>query len=369
MSHATLRLLPFSGGTSTLYEHGVEILPFIANEKLDALAEEFRKMEDEFPEFAPDARCQLNVQPLVLGAFAAYGNPSSFHNSFVKTRRHEATKAVITNGIFKRFLEDPRIRLPPSSYKLEVLFDRVMHRHPHQETTPETAHRDVTPREQLSAGDFVFGGWVNLSKHDQFFTCQPGSHLHVANTTEASAFGEGFNKLTPEARQQYVPHRRKFTVPPGSIIIFVQHILHEVFKSSDDHEQMRLFMGWRLTTGGRLLFAEKKRRAIDMLGVPLLPSGQKPVMYGSNHGSVYLNKPFRWCAGRENNGTTIDWLRKSFAEQVKERNFGKKVAFHNRAMDSLREYGFDATKYEYEAPDRALMLSLHDIDTQKLSLR
>ena len=129
----------------------------------------FKEAERSFPEFYP------GTKPYVLGGFAAYGNPSSFHCPLVKLLRQATFEAVMKSNIFQRYLKKVR----PDEYKqfhLEVLFDRILHRFAGQQAGVETAHRDVTPSKFLHEedDDLLFGGWLNMTSHEQFFIGKPG---------------------------------------------------------------------------------------------------------------------------------------------------------------------------------------------------
>lgn len=335
-----------------LSTYGVETLPVITSDDMNDIQHQFSHMEASFPEFT------INARPLVLGGFAAYGNPSSFHNSFVKQLRKQCLEAVMNNSIFTRFLQ--AMGTNESDYKLEVLFDRILHRFKGQKPVSETAHRDITPSSELHDGDYVFGGWLNLSNNDQHFICKPGSHLDARDTKTAANSSSGFNTLSKESTQkEYLPFRKEFTVKPGQLIVFPQHILHEVVSNKSKHDQYRLFIGWRLTTGDTLMFHQQKKHAVQQLSVPVLPSGQIPPMYSANHASVFKNKPFNYVSpSASRKGTLLDWLGSSFIDKVK--NTFVNGTMYKRCMLSLREYGIQSG-YEYSEEDAGIMLSLHNI--------
>ena len=215
----------------------------------------FREAEQSFPEFKSGAK------PHVLGGFAAYGNPSSFHCPLVKALRKATFEKVRSSKIFQKYLEEIR---PTThwNYRLEVLFDRVLHRFPDQKPNAETAHRDVTPGKFLKEedDDLLFGGWLNLTRHEQFFVGKPGSHLGIRNTFEVSQAHQGFSTLDPKSEEykDYQNTKQKFSVPPGHLIIFPQHLIHEVLSQKSKHEQFRLFIGWRLTRATTPLFPDKE---------------------------------------------------------------------------------------------------------------
>lgn len=302
----------------------------------------FRETERSFPEFKPGA-----VGPYVLGGFAAYGNPSSFHCPMVKYLRKATFEKVQRSKIFQKYLEEIR---PTThwNYRIEVLFDRMLHRYPGQKPTAETAHRDVTPSKYLRQedDDLLFGGWLNLTQHDQFFVCKPGSHLGIRNTYEVSQAHQGFAKLDPNSAeyQEYQSTKQVFTVPAGHLIIFPQHLIHEVLANKTEHEQFRLFFGWRITKAMTPLFPNKEE-VIDTLGVPFEPSGQMPPMYSANHGSAFKNKPFNWIGAGGPNGSLLDWWDQNLKVPMK------------RHLDSLKSYGLEYP--EYTPGEKEFMMTLH----------
>lgn len=305
----------------------------------------FKEAERSFPEFKPGA-----TGPKVLGGFAAYANPASFHCPFVKKLRQLTLKRVLKAQIFQKYLEEIR---PTThwNYRVEVLFDRILRRYPDQKPGAETAHRDVTPNKFLKEedDDHLFGGWLNLTDHDQFFVAKPGSHLGIRNTFEVSKAHKGFCTLDlkSDEYQNYQETKEMFTVPPGHLIIFPQHLIHEVLSKKSEHEQFRLFFGWRLTKGTQPLFPNKES-TIDDLGVPMIPSGQIPPMFSSNHQSCFKNKPFNWI-GKEGgpSGTLLEWWDKTL-----------RVPF-TRHMDSLKSYGLEYPGYSPE--EKEFMMSLHKL--------
>jgi hypothetical protein len=303
----------------------------------------FREAEQSFPEFKPGTR------PFVLGGFAAYANPASFHCPLVKALREIVLGRVIKSRVFQEYLE----KIRPTThwgYRLELLFDRMLHRFPDQKPGAETAHRDVTPAKFLNKADddLLFGGWLNLTGKDQHFVAKPGSHLGIRNTYEVAQKHQGFCTLDlkSDEYQDYQATKETFTVQPGHLIIFPQHLIHEVLSKKSDHEQFRLFFGWRLTKGTSLLFPTKEQ-TIDDLGVPIIPSGQIPPMFSSNHQSCFQNKPFNWIGSGGPRGTLHDWWEASLLVPM------------TRRMESLKSYGLDYPGYEPN--EKHLMMTLHKL--------
>jgi len=305
---------------------------------------EFKDIEKTFPEYKDTATT------FVLGGFGAYGNPSSFHNPLVKKLREKALNKV--KQIFREYLQNKR---PENygDYKIECLFDRMMHRHIKQVPSAETAHRDVTPGKLLKEedDDILFGGWINLSKHDQYFIGLPGSHLEFKNTYEVSKAHIGFCKLDIKSDdyKEYQKNKKKFVVKPGHIIIFPQHLLHEVLANKSENEQFRLFTGWRLTLSNTVLFTNKEQ-TIDNLDVPYIPSGQVPSIFSKMH-IMYKNKEFCWVGKYKpiEKGTLLEWW---------DKNININISF-NRNMSSLKDYNLDYEKYTQN--QKKFMMTLHKL--------
>jgi hypothetical protein len=152
-------------------------------------------------------------------------------------------------------------------------------------------------------------------------------------------------------------------VKPGHLILFPQHILHEVLSNKSKHVQYRLFIGWRLTKSKTLIFEQQKKQAIRDLSVPVLPSGQIPPVYSANHASVFKNKQFNYISATAiPRGTLIDWLETSFIDKVKEKFVNGTM--HKRCMLSLTEYNM-RDGFEYSEEDAQIMLSLHTVGSPK----
>jgi hypothetical protein len=320
---------------ATLIKEGVQTLKIFENDH----EQEFIQMMNEFPEYKKDA------SPCVLGGFGAFGNPSSFHHPLIKNIRKQVFDKLIDSGILQEFLHHFNYQ----GYSIEVLFDRVMHRYPKQKPSAETAHRDVTPTEFLGTDDIIFGGWVNLSKNFQYFSYLPESHLNENSLINSIQVGlEGFNKINEYELINFKMNKQLITIKPGEMIIFPQHIIHEVLAKGYNYHQYRLFLGWRLTKSNTLLF-KNKGEAISELGVPLIPSGQKPPICSPCH-YMFKNKTFNWISKDypKNRGTLLDWFEKSFNIHV------------TRFIDPLKFYNLPFE--EYSDTEIQLMMTLHPLN-------
>ena len=258
-----------------LYDHGYTTVPVIDAGGLPGLRDQLDETIRTFPEYITDAT------DFVGGSFCAFGNPSSFHNPVVRRIRrvvHAAT-APLWLSYTERYIRGA---------KLEQIIDRLMVRPPTKKVASETWHRDEAIG--LSDGDQVFGGWINLDNSRQLFRCVPGTHTKLAGS------GGGFSKISKD--QHALLHEKAVyvEVPPGHVLIFFEHIVHEVVSKKLRHTMYRLFTGWRLTYTDQPLDPMSqdpsdparglKRKLEDQAPMPI-KSGQEaaiwPKLYWTNH--------------------------------------------------------------------------------------
>eukprot|EP00931_Biecheleriopsis_adriatica_P033975 TRINITY_DN19677_c0_g1_i2.p1 TRINITY_DN19677_c0_g1~~TRINITY_DN19677_c0_g1_i2.p1 ORF type:complete len:441 (-),score=40.93 TRINITY_DN19677_c0_g1_i2:25-1347(-) len=238
----------------------------------------------QFPEFLPGAH------RLVLGSFGALGNPSSFHHPEVRRCRLRCMQSAI--DLFRCYLQRIDSR---RGQKLELLWDRLCWRKRGDKLGYETAHRDIS-KHKLEQ-DEVFGGWLNLDPSSQYFHCVPGSHCEALQPGRSGFCREASSSV--EVRRM-----QRVEVPCGHMVVFYQHILHEVPRQVITVDSLRLFVGWRLTSSLASLqdLASEASAAVPdtdevicLQAVPLLPSGQSPPMYGLNHASFWPKRLEAWC--------------------------------------------------------------------------
>jgi hypothetical protein len=328
-------------GYQSLKRCGVVTIPILEKDEIDDYRLQFKDTIKKFPEYL---RQKDNVNkdgsnnPLVyvLGGFAALGNPGSFHNKFVRDLRLKSKEKV--KPLFRQFISniiDKEIR---DNSKLELLPGRMLYRLKSQAPSAESWHRDVSDKETLDDNDVVFGGWINLDKTDQYFSCIPGSHLGISQKSLRS----GFSTVPKSKIGAITKHKIKFKCPPGHIIIFPQYILHEVVSSKAKDTVMRLSTEWRITIKDTFMHPNMEE-LLRTQGIMPTGSSQQPPMYSSNHGSLFLRKQFRPVNNMPTKVNLIEWSKNTFRPETlveKEGKDGRKYTIVSRFMKSLEFYGF-----------------------------
>jgi exodeoxyribonuclease-3 len=326
------------GGTlDSLLYIGAATVPVYTSDELEQLSKDFTATCESFPEYLP------NVDIYVLGGFAAFGNPASFHNPFVRNLRGKANSAV-KKALFEPFLRsypDPTFAKTVHS---EVLFDRMMQRPIMQTPTAEAWHRDIIDKKHADVhpGDIIFGGWTNTSKFAQSFSFIPGSHLGVdLYSLKSGGFAEpgaifdsrigkvqkkikvmkgamngkskkeieeatetlrdelkSFRKDRKALYELFKQHKTSITIPPGHAVIFPQYVLHEVVNKGQKHVIERVFTGYRLTQSTTPMMVDATTKKSTLLenttnqSIMRLGGGMLPPMYSANHQMSFLRKKF-----------------------------------------------------------------------------
>mgnify|MGYP001597566781 CR=1 FL=1 len=224
--------------------------------ELASLQREFDATLRSFPEYVPGAT------QYVGGGFGALANPASFHNPFVRDLRERAMAAVLP--VFSA--------LSPGT-RFAHTIDRMMVRTAGQAPSAETWHRDVSPS---PAGTRVFGGWINLDAHPQYFSCVRATHT--------STSGSGFAKLSKQDAAHYTALRKlgrdpvvRVAIPPAHILIFSENLIHEVYPAKAKYTMRRLFLGWTL---GQPIHASKQLKIqLRHQTAVTLKSGQTPRLW------------------------------------------------------------------------------------------
>lgn len=253
-----------------LKEEGWVVIPCLG-EKVSMVThnEAFRDALSKMPEYKNAPDMVRNGTPFVKGGMAALGNPSSFHNSYVRTIRQWAHNAALKEVFLPILQKDKEL-------KFEQDIDRMLFRRPPAKPGAESWHRD----ESLNAkeGDTIYGGWINLDTEPQYFSGCPKSHLEP----DAMRQNQGFAKIDKSDYGNYDAMKEKITIEPGHIFIFYERMVHEVLPSAKKKDQCRLFLGWRTTYESTPLVKDLRQRLEDKAVMPI-KSGQIPAMYSKMH--------------------------------------------------------------------------------------
>lgn len=363
---------------------GATALPLIPKEKLKDYQTAFMNTLRHFPEYkrsstdrdkTPDGK----AISYVAGGFAAFGNPASFHNPFVRNLRIKAYK-VVREFLYDYFSSLYREQLDyvDKKLKFEMLFDRMMYRRAGQKGPDEAWHRDVMKTFQIMPEDEIYGGWINIDSKPQYFSFIPGSHLTFISYELQDGFAEIEKALTnykddnkkqiltkdeiKDIMKKVSTSKYMIEVPPGHIIIFPQYILHEVVSKPKDYNMMRVFTGWRVTKSSKSIYVAKDETdllndIIDNQQVPQLPGGMIPPIYAANHLMYNQSKPFDLGEGVKR--TLPEWCQETFVQQalVEKINGTSKTRYivAHQEMRSLQEYNLQ--KYQaYSSTERKLYL-------------
>jgi hypothetical protein len=264
---------------------GYIVVPFAGADRLRTLQGMFDSAISSFPEFvpgSPDSR-----RDYVLGGFAALGNAASFHNMPVR-RIREWCLSHLFQHVFCTFAGTGQQQQQQQQQRIEVIADRMMLRRRGRAPSAESWHRDVAPK--ALSGDVVLGGWLNLDSAPQSFSCIPGTHRDRlcggadGGGRQQQGSAPGFVGVSREAAAAQGLRERavRVCVPAGAILLFHEHILHEVRSQRAAHDMRRLFLAWRITHSA-LPYFPNIDRFLDEQAVMPLKSMQAPPMYATLH--------------------------------------------------------------------------------------
>jgi hypothetical protein len=318
-----------------LFQDGVSIVPLLSQEKTRHYRQQFQNIQ--FPEFIQ------HDGSYVMGGFGAYGNPASFHNPIVRELRMETTPHM--TEFFKRQFQGA---FPEETFYIERLFDRMCVRKTGTTIPKETWHRDLNPmtmvlvdkKEKLytpRSNEHIFGGWINLDDTPQYFSCALSTHTDPIVLKK----GRSESGFTAQEKASHDIKPTKVPVPPGHAVVFYQRILHQVAPHRYKQDSFRQFQLFRIVCSSivpePLFPRETIHKWIHDQATPLLPSGQHPPMFSSNHSSIYLF--------RDNQHDPIEFSKKIHPHCLKQqtchsgKNKGRSYTIVHRFMTSLREYG------------------------------
>ena len=249
--------IPTLSTYDSLIRSGVTTVKVFDEKDIPRIQEDFKNVLRQFPEYKrnvdnPNINSVGNTLVYVLGGFAALGNPSSFHNEFVRNLRIRTRRAV--TPLFRSIIKNnPNIPVRDET-GLEMLIDRMMYRLESQAPSAESWHRDVAPSDKIETHDEIYGGWLNLDTKSQFLSCIPGSHLGIS----LKKLKKGFASVPKEHIGQVDKYKIRYEIPPGHIVIFPQYIIHEVISKKALYDMMRLFIGWRTTVSKTFLYRDMR---------------------------------------------------------------------------------------------------------------
>jgi hypothetical protein len=287
-----------------------------------------------------------NKNRLVLGGFAALGNPSSFHNPFVRRWRmvvHGQVKSLMQRVVLHPlFPMDDRAR---ETIRFEQVMDRLMVRPAGAAPSAESWHRDSSPT--AKPGDVLFGGWLNFDEADQGFSCVLPQEGNAFEAPEAETLrAVGFQPVTdPALKKALSAQKTHVVVPPGHLLVFVDTVIHEIVAKAKPYVMQRLFMGWRLTHARKPLLKDLQE-CLDTMAAIKLKSNQPVPMYAAlhwtNHSSVL-------------EAFSVEAFKEECLVYTKMKSTGELVEHVPRFMPSLAELGMDHAYPRYKPEEKALL--------------
>lgn len=250
-----------------------------------------------------------------FNTFAALGQPSSFHNPFVRALRRMTHSRI--EGILSR--------LEPEGYRMQVI-DRMLKRVPGDKAGSEGYHRDVSPGVDTKI-DHVFGGWINLSSEDQKFTAVPGTHL--------DEFTEEYFAKVDDA--SYKSREKVYIIKPGEQIVFYQWIVHRVTGQTikkNDNPAYRLFTGYVVT---------KDKDALKRMPnlIYHLDTQETPYLPGGNIADLGYGRRFRPKQFEE-------WSKRIFNDVIHSRVVRKPFP---QGFSARKDWSLEALGIKYEEYD------------------
>lgn len=213
----------------------------------------------------------------VMGAFGAFGNPSSFHHKDLRRLR---------NGIYD-VMYSFWAELHPHKW-LTHIPDRFSVRRQGTSTTAESWHQDVSAPYWQLGERVIYGGWVNLdADQTQYFSCIPRSHRTHAPTAS------GFQKFSKEQSQAFDNQRMQpgVPIPPRHCIVFNEILVHEVKAHHQKADSYRLYLKYCVAntrsyfrdTWGDIITHQMQQLGVPPYHVEREGSYTFPKMYGPMH--------------------------------------------------------------------------------------
>jgi hypothetical protein len=312
----------------SLLANGFTVVPLPLEITSSFDKESFLKEQREFIQPTQDTL-------FVLGAFGAFGNPSSFHHPELRNLRHGIWNHIISSVFPYYFAGD----------YVQCVVDRFSKRCKGTTVGKESWHRDLSVPYETHGGDIIgmYGGWTNLdSDKSQYFSCIRGSH-----NEQVASSAHGFSK-EDSARYSKDKRKVKIEVPPNHCLIFNERIIHEVVGGKVEADTYRLYSKYLVTR--ELTHAvwpvENVLKDLDAQSIMPLHIDEKgkytlPPMFSSHHQSVHLKMltEFSWTIKEEflDNVPKVNRLQSTYENNETAPVFKKKpvVFYAKRYMPSL----------------------------------
>lgn len=209
---------------------------------------------------------------MTMGGFGGLATPHSYHNRVTRELRLKVHKTGID-------------LCPPGMY-VEQCPDRTLYRAVDQCPSGESWHRDESPK--TTPGATIFGGWLNLNSHDEFFACCPGSH----RIASADTCDKNFNTIPKEERPKWKALESKISIPPGHVIVFYENIVHRVYPGKKRREY-RLFTGWRIGNDPHCVDPDLIQ-TMKNFQTPKIKGGMQPPVYSRQHLASWMDRIEEW---------------------------------------------------------------------------
>lgn len=276
-----------------LVTNGIVVIPFMSETKTIKVVNELEKCIQGAPD-TPDFFVKNGYKSLdenhrlVFGSFGALGSVTGYYN--------QVSRGVLCDMI--NYL-DPfykHVSNLTNTTFIRHVHDRLLIRSPGLKIPGNSWHRDVHP----DKSSYTFGGWVSL-KMVQKFSYVADSHLSPEQYSNLYDEKNGHKQPVPvgfQVEPKYLTAEQKskqktVTVPPGHIVIFYSHILHEIIKSVFDDVVVRIFAGFSLSNDPSSIhegFVEEQQRRCKLQIPQLLPSAQEPRQVPRNYYPIHMEK-------------------------------------------------------------------------------
>jgi hypothetical protein len=323
-----------------LATHGVVVMPMFSPDQCSDMRERYQAALAQAPEF------RKGCWPLVpvAGGYGATGHPSGFHDPFAREAREKLYDSALP--VFQQYAALVKAsRGDGDDLFFAALFERNKYRVPGRRTEASGICRKQSPH--LVKGTEVFGSYVNVGEEAHGFTCVPGSHKDM-NGWDAQGPDDWKPSTVAEANLHYKA-LKIVRVPPGHCIIFFQHLLQCLLPERPRRKTcLLLLQSYTLSPDPSPMFPVDQ--VIAEQGVPVIKSGQVPILYDKLHAVSFMGRRFTIWAGVQKN--LCEWSQDTFVDAFLDKlPDGRVVA--KRVAPSLEKAGLPKHP-PYTAKDLAL---------------